>query len=122
MLNKVCVIKHLTCNASSFFVKYLMKLHLGPTTTTSGLLIFCFWLVKHFQHRQLDYQLQVHYDVQLECQLHFMQNTNGCVYFANDYEGSAVLLVHYFTGISTCITFVTFTYYYLCRQSEVAFI
>jgi len=35
-------------------------------------------------------------------------NTNGCVYFANDYEGSTVLLVHSFTGISTCITSVTF--------------
>jgi len=57
-----------------FFVKYVLKLNLGPTTTTYyGLLLFCFWLIKHFQHTQLEYQLQVHYDVQLECQLHFMQ-------------------------------------------------
>ena len=42
-------------------------------------------------------------------------NTNGCAYFTNDYEGSEVLLVHSFTGISTCITSVTFIYYYLMQ-------
>ena len=79
-----------------------MKLNLGLTTITSGLLYFVFgWLnISNIDNWSTNCSFTMMYNWNANC---ILCNTNGCVYLANDYDGSAVLLMYMYILITLCI-------------------